>query len=358
MHVVTGPDHLSAIATLSANVGSVLRAFGLGVRWGLGHSTGLLLVGTILILATRGNGHDTVDMPDLVSHLLESLVGVFMIFLGIYGLRRAVEKRRRKVGSGDDDVVPSTTVPLKDGAPGPDDDVDAAPDSSGPVSPCHHDDAKRRQLEASARGGSDADDIEATLPDAELDGREYTPIQPSDGDVLEAADAGGKEAEGDEGNLRGVARSAKEGEEKEAVEDASSTRRCGNCCRTSNISTRTMAIWVGIVHGLAGPGGVLGVIPAVQLHDGRLAAIYLASFCLCSTLTMGAFASVYGTCSARLVDAAGADPLLPDAGAAGFSAATLRREYRIECASAMLSIVVGVLWLVLLAIGKLDAVFP
>ena len=44
VHVLTGPDHLSAIATLSANVGHTGAAFGLGVRWGLGHSTGLLLV--------------------------------------------------------------------------------------------------------------------------------------------------------------------------------------------------------------------------------------------------------------------------------------------------------------------------
>jgi len=39
LHVLTGPDHLSALATLSANVGQC-RAFGLGVRWGLGHSAG------------------------------------------------------------------------------------------------------------------------------------------------------------------------------------------------------------------------------------------------------------------------------------------------------------------------------
>jgi hypothetical protein len=39
LHVLTGPDHLSALATLSANVGNG-KAFSLGVRWGVGHSTG------------------------------------------------------------------------------------------------------------------------------------------------------------------------------------------------------------------------------------------------------------------------------------------------------------------------------
>jgi high-affinity nickel permease len=48
-HVLTGPDHISAIVTLSANL-SRRDAFGLGIRWGIGHSTGLLVVGIILIL--------------------------------------------------------------------------------------------------------------------------------------------------------------------------------------------------------------------------------------------------------------------------------------------------------------------
>mgnify|MGYP000445196426 CR=1 FL=1 len=46
-------------------------------------------------------------------------------------------------------------------------------------------------------------------------------------------------------------------------------------CR-HRVSSRSLALVAGIIHGLAGPGGVLGVIPAVQLHDARLAVIYLA----------------------------------------------------------------------------------
>lgn len=37
-HVLTGPDHLSALALLS--VGTTFRAFVLGVRWGVGHRYG------------------------------------------------------------------------------------------------------------------------------------------------------------------------------------------------------------------------------------------------------------------------------------------------------------------------------
>ena len=39
---------MSALATLSANAGAC-EAFSLGVRWGIGHSTGLIVVGVIFI---------------------------------------------------------------------------------------------------------------------------------------------------------------------------------------------------------------------------------------------------------------------------------------------------------------------
>ena len=48
VHVLTGPDHLSAIATLSVNVGD-FRAFWYGIRWGIGHSIGLIVVGSVFI---------------------------------------------------------------------------------------------------------------------------------------------------------------------------------------------------------------------------------------------------------------------------------------------------------------------
>ena len=49
---VLSPDHLSALATLSANGGA--GAFRLGVRWGVGHSTGMLGMACALLAVTWG----------------------------------------------------------------------------------------------------------------------------------------------------------------------------------------------------------------------------------------------------------------------------------------------------------------
>jgi len=99
-----------------------------------------------------------------------------------------------------------------------------------------------------------------------------------------------------------------------------------------------MAFSVGIVHGIAGPGGVLGVLPAVQLHDWAKSGLYLASFCVSSTLVMGLFAAVYGEITHR-------------------AASTARVERLLAVVSASFSVAVGVLWLVLLYLGKLDEYF-
>ncbi|KAG7346614.1 hypothetical protein IV203_005683 [Nitzschia inconspicua] len=104
-------------------------------------------------------------------------------------------------------------------------------------------------------------------------------------------------------------------------------------------STKTLALFAGIIHGLAGPGGVLGIIPAVQLHNWKLAICYLGSFCISSTITMGVFACTYGTISSFL----------------GYHK---NLDFEIQCFSATLSLIVGILWLVLISIGKLDDIFP
>merc|ERR1740124_1683337 len=106
------------------------------------------------------------------------------------------------------------------------------------------------------------------------------------------------------------------------------------------IKKQFLSVCLGIVHGVAGPGGVLGVIPAVQLHNLWLSIVYLTSFCVTSTLVMGCFAASYGMCSSRL------------------SRQSDVVAYRIKMFSAFLSLFVGFLILILLYMGILDKILP
>jgi hypothetical protein len=57
---------------------------------------------------------------------------------------------------------------------------------------------------------------------------------------------------------------------------------------------RALALLVGVAHGVSGPGGVLGVLPAVVLHDPARSATYLIVFFAASIFAMGAFAAAFG----------------------------------------------------------------
>jgi sulfite exporter TauE/SafE len=77
IHVIAGPDHLAAIAPLSARKG---RGVALGFRWGLGHSGGVLLVG-LLALVFR----DLFPLEAL-SAWSERIVGVTLVAIGLWGI--------------------------------------------------------------------------------------------------------------------------------------------------------------------------------------------------------------------------------------------------------------------------------
>lgn len=89
MHVVTGPDHIAAIAPLA--VQGRAKAWISGVRWGLGHASGVLLVGAISLLV-RELFSITLSLSAIssrISFFSERLVGVMLICIGFWGLRKA-----------------------------------------------------------------------------------------------------------------------------------------------------------------------------------------------------------------------------------------------------------------------------
>lgn len=106
--------------------------------------------------------------------------------------------------------------------------------------------------------------------------------------------------------------------------------------------TRAAAFVAGVFHGVAGPGGVLGVMVALKLNDWFLSSLYLVLFFVSSIVTMGLYAILYGYCTQKL---------------------TICANNKRKCAfilkfvSAVFSLIVGVLWLSLTFSGTLDQWF-
>ncbi|HEV8481198.1 MAG TPA: nickel transporter [Candidatus Eisenbacteria bacterium] len=81
LHTWTGPDHLAALSPLAVSRGR--RAWGLGVRWGIGHSAGALVLAGLGLWARESL------KIDVVSHWGERVVGVSLVALGLWALWRA-----------------------------------------------------------------------------------------------------------------------------------------------------------------------------------------------------------------------------------------------------------------------------
>lgn len=85
VHVLAGPDHLAAIAPLAAD--GRVRPWVTGLMWGMGHSLGILLV-ALAALGLRG-----LVPLEVLSSVGERLVGVALVLVGLWGLRRAFSRR-------------------------------------------------------------------------------------------------------------------------------------------------------------------------------------------------------------------------------------------------------------------------
>jgi sulfite exporter TauE/SafE len=85
IHVLTGPDHLTAIAPLA--VRRPRRAWIPGMRWGFGHSAGVAVVG-LLSLWLRN-----LIPLEWLSSWGERLVGVMLLGIGLWALRQAFKNK-------------------------------------------------------------------------------------------------------------------------------------------------------------------------------------------------------------------------------------------------------------------------
>ena len=305
LHVLT-PDHLSALSALS--VGSSWRAFALGVRWGAGHSSGLLLV-TAVFIYLKGD----LDLKQF-GRFCDALVGVFMMIIGCYGafgaIKFAREKKKLKedyseeYASSSSDGVNSLTKAINDLCDKKEATADTSVQMVGTLG--------KRNTGKNAIPKEDSSSSVALLVN-----------QQQGWNSTSQSHAVG--AEGSDSHHLQHHHSL-------LAEDC---KWCPFIDMRDPFTQRVVSFAIGLLHGVAGPGGVLAVFPTVQMTSWKSASLYLGSFIIASTFSMGVFASVYGETTRRL----------------GASAESVELGLRVF--SSCMSVLVGAVWLTLSILGKL-----
>ncbi len=85
LHVLSGPDHLSAVAPLSFDKGK--SSWKTGFLWGLGHTIGIFIIGVLALL-----GHEFIPV-ELISSWSERFVGVILIGIGMWGIKKLITNK-------------------------------------------------------------------------------------------------------------------------------------------------------------------------------------------------------------------------------------------------------------------------
>ena len=85
-HVLSGPDHLAAVAPMA--VAERRRGWIAGWTWGIGHASGVVVVAVMAILL-----RDALPPLDVISAWSERLVGGALIAVGLWSLRRSARVR-------------------------------------------------------------------------------------------------------------------------------------------------------------------------------------------------------------------------------------------------------------------------
>ena len=83
VHVLSGPDHLAAVAPIAASDRE--RGWIAGWTWGIGHASGVVVVAFVAVLL-----RDVLPSVDVISAWSERLVGGALIAIGLWALRRSM----------------------------------------------------------------------------------------------------------------------------------------------------------------------------------------------------------------------------------------------------------------------------
>ena len=373
----------------------------LGIRWGIGHSLGLLLVtGVVIVLrdayhldqeevlhsaeasrdTTRDQGWGRDHRALRAQGVMNWAVGAVMLLLGAWGYYTAWKLRRELLASkatsggvradGADDSCGGGCRAGGDGSAGADSaGADSAGADAGGDAAGGADGAGVRVAtpadgatpDASPRGEAD---VEMGAPSREVTFREINrelttgdgnrgvicrDLAPLDLERLGAVDRRSllavsprsprRCADGLFGPCGCLAGAARQCGARCACARCSCARRavCGRQ-RSKQLTASLLALGVGILHGIGGPGGVLAVLPTLLIPGTLGSCLYLGAFCVTATLTMGAVAGLYGACTNRT------------------SRGSASMPWVLTAASASTSVLVGIVWIVASATGTLGRV--
>ena len=92
LHVFSGPDHLAAVAPLASDGRN--SQWRTGLEWGIGHSTGVVLIALLLLMLRE-------RLPlDAIAGYSERVVGIGLIAVGAWGIRGAWRQRQNGAAPG------------------------------------------------------------------------------------------------------------------------------------------------------------------------------------------------------------------------------------------------------------------
>jgi len=94
LHVISGPDHLAAVTPLALSKN--LKAWFVGLFWGIGHVLGALIIGGLFILLRE------LIPIDLISNYSEQAVGIMLIAIGLWAfwkLRRPHHHHHKEIST-------------------------------------------------------------------------------------------------------------------------------------------------------------------------------------------------------------------------------------------------------------------
>ena len=320
-----------------------LRAGMLGVQWGIGHALGLALVCAVFFATRR-----RMNLDDFGEYA-DKAVGASMIALGmisLWHLRRWRTRRERERAHIVDERVAGA------GDPEVHDDVAAdVASASSQLAPSHRASPAHVALVLEAGSEEHAAAHDMRLPHIHVPKRS-SPSSSSSSPAKPASE-----------RIPSPEGAAKRGEKK--IDDDSEADES-----STDGSRRGWSMSIGLVHGVAGPSGILAVLPAVVLADAGRSAAYLVAFFVASTTAMGAFAAIFGYVTDLAVRRQMDDDDTFDGaieGSAGFdSRSSSRRVTRatdaatrvamgLNLCAGVLAVAVGTTWLALSWLGLLGS---